>query len=264
MWVAGCQLDIAWEDKAANRARVRALLDAATPEPGSLVALPEMFATGFSSNVAGIAEEVGGATETFLADEAAARGIYLIGGVVTRAPDGRGQNEAAVFGPNGREIARYRKMYPFTYGGEAEHYAPGRAPVLFRWGDWTVAPFICYDLRFPEAFRQAVRRGAQLFVVIANWPEAREAHWTTLLRARAIENQACVVGVNRCGRDPTLGYSGRSLILDGRGEILADAGTDEGVLAAALDLPELLAYRRAFPALEDIRPEGANKTVEGE
>lgn len=252
---AGFQLDILWENKTANRATVRRMLDDARLPPGALVALPEMFSTGFSMNVAAIAEDPGGATEAFLAGEAAERGLYLLGGVVTRDPDGRGRNEAVVRGPDGREIARYAKMHPFTYAGEAEHYGPGNAPALFAWGEWTVAPFICYDLRFPEVFRDATIRGAQLFVVIANWPDARESHWTTLLRARAVENQCCVLAVNRCGRDPNLAYSGRSLLLDARGEILADAGNGPGVIAADLDLAALLDYRRAFPVLADIRPE---------
>lgn len=254
MNVAVVQMEITWEDKPANFARVRALLDAAHIPRGALVALPEMFATGFSMNVAAIAEEVAGPTARFLADTASYYGIYLLGGVVTRSPDGRGRNQAVVFAPDGTEVARYHKMHPFTFGGESAHYAAGYQPTLFRWGEWTVAPFICYDLRFPEVFRHATCRGAQLFVVIANWPEAREAHWITLLRARAIENQAYVVGVNRCGSDPQLTYRGRSLIVDPRGEIRADAGTAETVVSAAVDQASLLDYRREFPVLSDIHP----------
>ena len=91
--------------------------------------------------------------------------------------------------------------------------------------------------------------------MIANWPESREAHWVILLQARAIENQAYVIGVNRCGNDPWLSYSGRSLIVDPRGRIIADAGREEGTLSAEINLEELLAYRQEFPALADIRPE---------
>jgi len=118
-----------------------------------------------------------------------------------------------------------------------------------------VAPFVCYDLRFPEVFRIAAARGAQLLAVIANWPSAREAHWLTLLRARAIENQAYVAGVNRCGEDPRLRYTGRSVIIDPRGEVLADAGSDEAVITADIDLADLEEYRRSFPALADMRRE---------
>ncbi|MDH7570814.1 MAG: carbon-nitrogen family hydrolase [Armatimonadota bacterium] len=253
MKVYACQLDIAWEDKRANHRRTWELLEAAAPEPGSLVVLPEMFATGFSMNVAGIAESAEGETHRFLAQTAQTLGVYLLAGVVRPAPEGRGGNEAVLFDPAGREAARYRKIHPFTYGGETDHYAPGLDLVTFSWEGMTVAPFICYDLRFPEVFRAAARAGAQLFTVIANWPAAREAHWSTLLRARAIENQAYVVGVNRCGRDPGLVYSGHSMVVDPRGEVLADAGTGEQVIVSDLDVDALHRYRRAFPALADAR-----------
>jgi predicted amidohydrolase len=98
-----------------------------------------------------------------------------------------------------------------------------------------------------------VRKGARLFVVIANWPAERESHWVTLLRARAIENQAYVAGANRCGVDPRLRYSGRSLIVDPRGEVLADAGGQEGLVRAEVDFEAQSAYRLAFPALDDMR-----------
>lgn len=248
-----CQFNIEWENKAANHSKVLAMLDATMPEEGSLVLLPEMFATGFSMNVGGIAEGAEHQTEMFLAAVAAKYNIFIVGGLVTSGADNKGRNEAAVFNPDGKEIARYCKLHPFSFGGETRHYMSGETIALFNWQDFTIAPFICYDLRFPEIFRAAVRRGAQLFTVIANWPQAREAHWITLLQARAIENQAYVAGVNRCGQDPKLAYSGRSLIIDPRGTIIADAGNEEVIISAELDLEALQAYRRDFPALEDMR-----------
>jgi len=253
MIVAGCQLDTVWEDKAASHARAEALL-AGDPLPrGSLLALPEMFATGFSMDVARIEEGTARESERFLARLAAQHGLHVLGGVVNRGVDGRGRNEAVLFGPDGSERARYCKLHPFSYAGESRHYAAGEGTVAVECGGALVAPFICYDLRFPEAFRAAVGRGAQLFVVIANWPAARESHWLTLLRARAIENQAYVVGVNRCGQDPSGAYSGRSLVVDPRGEILADGGAHEGIVRAEIDLATLAEYRRTFPALADRR-----------
>jgi predicted amidohydrolase len=102
-----------------------------------------------------------------------------------------------------------------------------------------------------------VRLGVQLFVVIANWPTARIEHWITLLRARAIENQAYLVGVNRCGADPKLQYPGRSLVVDPQGVILADAGEQEGVTSAQIDLEKLTSWRREFPVLVDMRADFA-------
>jgi predicted amidohydrolase len=117
-----------------------------------------------------------------------------------------------------------------------------------------VSPFICYDLRFPELFRTiAASQKPELFLVIANWPEKRILHWIRLLQARAIENQAYVVGVNRIGRDPYYTYTGRSLIIDFNGEIVKDAGEAEGFIEAELDLETLRKYRQGLPFLEDMK-----------
>ncbi|MGD9720365.1 MAG: carbon-nitrogen family hydrolase [Pirellulales bacterium] len=253
MQVIACQIEIAWEDKAATHERVRALLSGAKIEPGALVVLPEMFATGFSMHVDAIAEAADGPTHKFLAELARKHRACVLGGVVTRAADGRGRNDAVVFGPDGGLLLRYAKMHPFSYSGEDRHYEPGPAVALFRWHGFQAAPFVCYDLRFPEVFRRAVREGAELLVVIANWPQPRESHWLALLAARAIENQAYVVGVNRAGTDPTLQYGGKSLILGPRGETLAAAGAGEQLLVADLQRESLIEYRRQFPALADIR-----------
>ncbi|HKS37859.1 MAG TPA: carbon-nitrogen family hydrolase [Verrucomicrobiae bacterium] len=254
MNVIALQLDIAWENKTANFDKVRRLLTAAAPERDSLVVLPEMFATGFSMNTAEIAESYGGETEQFLAGAAREFGVCLVAGVAMRGRDGRARNKALVFSPAGELLAFYAKMRPFTLGGESKNYAAGEKPVIFTWAGWTVAPFVCYDLRFPEVFRvvTAAHR-PHVFAVIANWPQKRIHHWVRLLQARAIENQAYVVGVNRCGRDPQHVYTGRSMIVDPHGEILADAGDGEGWIAGRLDLNALEKYRNELPFLADIR-----------
>jgi len=253
MRVICCQFDIAWEDKAANCARVRALLEAHGPPPGSLVLLPETFATGFSMNIPGIAEPPGGPTSAFLAETAFRLRCYVIGGLVTACRGGKGLNEAAAFSPAGQEIARCAKMHPFTFAGEDKHYESGRVPALFDCGEFRAAVFICYDLRFPEVFRRAVQAGAQLLVILANWPRQRHDHWLALLKARAIENQACVAGVNRTGRDPSNEYAGGSIVLDPQGAVLAQAGEDDCAIGAELNLGSLLEYRRRMPFLSDIR-----------
>jgi omega-amidase len=247
------QLDIAWEDRAANFAKVRSLLASAAVESGWLIVLPEMFSTGFSMNVAGVCEGEPRPAEAFLAELAGESGAAVLGGVVTRAADGRGRNEAVLVAPGGEELARYTKMHPFSYAGETEHYAPGDRPVVVEAAGVKLSPFICYDLRFPEVFRGAAAGGAEVLAVIANWPEARQGHWRTLLRARAIENQAYVIGVNRTGADPNVTYAGGSVIVDPRGAVVAQAGAEEGTIAAGLDLAALREYRREFPALADMK-----------
>jgi omega-amidase len=248
-----CQTDIKWENKEANHERARKLLAAAAPERRSLVLLPEMFATGFSMNVGAIDDTPSAATAKFLAQLARDFGVYVVGGLVTAAPDSQGYNQAAVFDPAGRELARYTKMQPFSLGAETKHYHAGTEPAFFAWEDLRVSPFICYDLRFPELFRAAVRQDAQLFTVIANWPVTRIQHWITLLQARAIENQAYVAGVNRCGTDPKYKYNGRSVIIDPHGTILADAGDGERVISADIDPAVVTNWRAEFPALRDMR-----------
>lgn len=253
MQVVACQLDIAWEDKAESHRRARALLEGVDVKPGALVVLPEMCATGFSMHVKAIAEPADGPTHTFLASLARDLKAFVIGGVVTCGPSGRGRNEAVAFDPAGQLLTRYAKMQPFSLVGESKHYEAGTAIATFAWHDFTVAPFVCYDLRFPELFRQAVRRGAQLMVVIANWPQSREPHWLALLRARAIENQCYVLGVNRAGQDPHVRYGGRSLLVDPLGETVAQAGVEPEALVGEIDLAPLVEYRRQFPALADMR-----------
>jgi len=255
--VAAIQLDIAWEDKAANFARVRSLLQAAALAPASLVVLPEMFATGFTMNADALAEDYGGQTEQFLAGAAREFGIYLLGGAAMRGHDDKPRNKALVFSPAGQLLAYYAKMRPFTPGGEAQHYTAGERVVAFHWGECTVSPFICYDLRFPEIFRQAAAaHRPELFTVIASWPDKRIQHWVRLLQSRAIENQAYVMGVNRVGSDPFYAYPGRSVIVDPQGEIVVDAGGGEASIQAVLDLGALRQYRAGLPFLEDMKLRG--------
>jgi len=148
----------------------------------------------------------------------------------------------------------YDKRHLFTLAKEHHTYTPGKKRLIVELKGWKICPMICYDLRFPELFREVVVQSRpELFVVIANFPEKRIHHWVRLLQARAIENQAYVAGVNRIGADPFASYPGRSLLIDPHGEILADAGQTEGIIRAELDLAALRKYREALPFLADIR-----------
>ncbi|MDB6155387.1 MAG: Nitrilase/cyanide hydratase and apolipoprotein N-acyltransferase [Chthoniobacteraceae bacterium] len=254
MHVVALQLDIVWEEKAANFSQVRALLEKQPPRPGSLIVLPEMFSTGFSLNLAVTKQTPEREDEQFLSALAVDYASFVIGGVVSPGTGEKGANEAVAYSPDGALIARYRKIHPFSLGGEAGVHEAGSQIVTFKWGRFTVAPFVCYDLRFPEIFRDASRQGADLFIVMALWPVKRQQHWLTLLQARAIENQACVIGVNRTGNDPLYSYAGRSVAINCHGIITADAGEQERVLTATLDPEATAAWRRDFPALRDAHP----------
>ena len=251
MKVALVQLPIIWEDKAANFSQVDQLLATNFSDTDSgLIVLPELFATGFTMDAESIAEDIGGETEQYLSQLAKQKQCHVVGGMAYKNSAKKPTNCAVVANPDGEVTCRYEKSHPFTFGGEHEHYSNGDRAVATLINDVAIAPVVCYDLRFPELFRQVARQ-VQVFVVIANWPSKRESHWVTLLKARAIENQAYVIGVNRCGEDPNLTYPGRTMLIDYQGEIVADAGSEAGVVEAVLDLPGLQEWREAFPALQD-------------
>lgn len=261
MRIHGVQLDSTWESPAENQARTRQLLREASLPPGGLIVLPEMFLTGFSLRTELTAQPEGSPQEAFLAELAQEHRCAVLGGLVVTDPaGGLPRNQALAFAPDGRLLARYTKQQPFSLGGETTVHAPGHRTVLFDHGGLRIAPLICYDLRFPELARAAALAGAELLVFIASWPIARVEHWLTLLRARAIENQAWVVGVNRCGRDPHFTYPGRSVIVDPHGTIIADAGAREHVLSADSPPSVVRDWRQTFPALQDAapRPPGAD------
>ncbi len=253
MRVLALQTETAWEDPSHNFQAVRQQVEQVKPQPGELLILPEMFACGFSMNTAKVAEEENGATATFLSELAREFSMLVIGGVPLREGGGF-RNSALVFDARGQRVLRYDKIRPFTYGEEGEHYEAGGNLASFSWNGFRAVPFICYDLRFPELFRRAVfQAGAELFLVLANWPAVRVDHWRALLVARAIENQAYVVGVNRVGRDPQVAYSGSSLIVSPRGEVVADGREERGAIEAVLNREALIEYRASFPALQDGR-----------
>ena len=253
MKVAAVQYDIQWEDRAASHARVRETVAKADIKKGTLVVLPEMFDVGFSMNTAATDPGEPSVSEAFLSALAKENGVGVLAGVVARTSDGRFANEAVCFASDGKLLSRYRKMQPFTPPGEHVHYPGGTTRTSLEWDGVKVSPFVCYDLRFPELFRPAARNGAELIVVVANWPDKRSEHWVRLLQARAIENQAYVIGVNRVGTDPFYTYTGRSLIVDYNGDVLADGGGEECAIACDLDLDSLRKYRQGLPFLADLK-----------
>ena len=245
------QLDSVWENRAANHAKAKKLIAEANPQPGSLIILPETFSTGFSMNLPVTAEPENGPTEQFLREIAAQHQCCVIGGVVTQTADDCGFNQALSIAPDGTLLARYTKNHPFSMGGEDQAHIAGRGVSLFEWQGLRIAPLICYDLRFPELARDAVRAGAEVLIYIAAWPVKRIQHWITLLQARAIENLCYVIGVNRCGTDPQFTYNGRSLVVDPHGIIIADDAEQERVISAEIDPKIVHDWRSQFPALKD-------------
>jgi predicted amidohydrolase len=253
------QSDIVWEDHRANHAKVEALLSRAPVRAGDLVVLPELFDTGFSFRLETTAPGADG-TRAFLRGLAARLGVTVHGSLTALGADGRGRNRVVAIGPDGATLAEYDKIHPFSYGRESERFTGGDhlATYAWRWGSaddesLRIGCAVCYDLRFPELFRAELAMGAEAFALGANWPAARAAHWRALSIARAIENQAFVFAVNRCGSDPHLAYAGGSLCVDPAGVVLEEGDDRERVLSVAIDLERLRAWRREFPAWRDAR-----------
>ena len=167
-------------------------------------------------------------------------------------------NQLVLAAPDGA-VHRYAKIHPFSYGREHEHYAPGREFLQVDVEGIRCAFFVCYDLRFADEF-WALALDTDCYVVPANWPAPRREHWTTLLRARAIENQAYVVGVNRVGTGGRLEYDGDSMIVDPFGEILADGGNRETIISADVDAARVCAVRAEYPFLLDRRIPSASQS----
>lgn len=251
------QLDIKWEQPQANARRVEELLGRADIQPFDLILLPEMFDTGFSLNTEATADKHG-ETLSFLARLAEDLGCYVQGGRTVRdCHCAKAQNRMSVLTPTGDLACEYAKVHPFSFGREPERFEGGTRVETWAWragGESSlVCPAVCYDLRFPELFRIGASRGAEVFALGACWPAARQHHWRSLAIARAIENQACMLAVNRTGDDPHLQYAGGSIAVDAQGEILGELGDAEGVLSVTLDMGALRAWRGRFPALSDLR-----------
>ncbi len=255
MRIAALQFDIAWMDPARNWATMERLAASANLLAGDFVLLPELADTGFTMDPppAGRPDPVNATAQL-----ARRHGVWMQSGHAERdATSGALHNAASIIRPDGSVAGTYRKMHLFSPAREDQHYAPGDTisviDVPLADGTWRVAPFICYDLRFPELFRHAALAGAEVFTVGANWPGARAVHRRALAVARAIENQAFVIACNRIGHDPQAEYHGDSFVVAPSGDIIAEAGDGELALIAELDRNELLRWRDKFPALRDLR-----------
>ena len=252
MRVAALQTDIAWEDPPANFERLRPRIAEAAAAGARLVVLPEMYACGFSMATDRIAEPPDGPSAGFLVEQARRHGLWVAGSVPERPGQGpRPFNTLIVAAPDGT-ATRYRKRHPFSYGGEDRHYASGDERVSVEIEGLRTALFVCYDLRFADDFWLAAPT-TDAYLVVANWPARRRHHWTALLDARAIENQAFVIGVNRVGSGGGLEYAGDSRIVDPWGEVLAGAAAEETLLLAEVSPGRVREARESFPVLGDRR-----------
>jgi len=250
MKVAAIQHDIVWEDPEANFSRLSAMLGSAAQAGARLAVLTEMYSTGFSMDTERTAEPVDGPSTRFLVDQAQARGMWVCGSLPERTEgQARPFNQLVLAGPDG-SVHRYAKIHPFSYAQEQDHFAPGSTHVTVDIEDVRTSLFVCYDLRFADEF-WPLAPSTDCYVVVANWPAKRRDHWRTLLRARAIENQAYVVGVNRVGTGGSLDYAGDSAIVDPLGAVVEASSGEEQVLLGEVDTARVREVRERFPFLQD-------------
>lgn len=237
MRVALGQLDMIWEDKSASFVKAENMIKEASGAGCDIIIFPEMSFTGCSTNLKKIGEAEKDSTTVAKMKELTVKyGIAAGFGWAAFSNDRnrKGTNRFTIVDKKGEIAADYAKMHPFTYGGETEVYEKGEKIVSVPFWGRTISLFICYDLRFPEIFQIAARKSDVIFV-IANWPAIRSAHWETLLRARAIETQSYVVGVNCFGERDGEQYSGDSMAVDSIGNIIGKLSGKEGVLVCDLD-----------------------------
>jgi len=262
MRVAAVQHDIVWEDREATLARLTPTVRRAAATGADLVVLSEMFATGFSMATHLTAEASDGPTVAWMVEQARSHGVVLAGSVPLRSatPEGSGPaslptNSLLVIGADGIR-ARYDKVHPFSYAGEHERFRAGLERVSTEVAGMSVGLSVCYDLRFANLYWDR-EPPVDVEVVVANWPAARRRHWRGLVDARAIENQAYVVAVNRVGTGGGLAYAGDSRIVDPQGEVLVAAAEVETVLTAELRSEVVAEVRRTLPFRADRRVIGS-------
>lgn len=257
MRLAAIQHDIVWNDRAANFLRLAPMIATAAAGGARLVLLSETFSTGFAVDTPGLGEPEGGPSSQFLLEQAALHGMWVCGSCPevpadSDPADTRPANSFVLAGPDGT-VHRYHKIHPFTYANEHHHFRAGDRLVQIDIEGVRVSPFVCYDLRFADEF-WALAPTTDLYLVPANWPESRRSHWMALLQARAIENQAYVVGCNRVGMGGNgLNYVGDSRIVDPLGELLATGSQAETILFADIEPSKVAEVRARFPFLPDRR-----------
>lgn len=248
--IAVFQMDSIWENSVANRARIDELLRK-TDSKTDVVFLPEMFTTGFSVGNMELSETMDGETVQWMKTRCREHQLALCGSLIIREND-LYFNRLLFVQPSG-EVQFYNKRHLFTMGGEESCFQHGTERLIVTYKGWRICPLICYDLRFPVWARN--RNEYDILVYSANWPKARNEVWNTLLKARAIENQAYVVGTNRVGVDGNLiAYQGNSQLIDSKGNVLIAGNHVESIVSARFLYSELIKFRSDFPVLNDADP----------
>ena len=240
------QSNLEWQQAEANREILAGMLAQSVAET-DLIVLPEMFTSAFSVGSGAVPEAWPGESVDWMQAEAANFDAAVCGSIAV-LEDGERFNRLVFVSPEGG-LAYYDKRHLFRMLGEDKRYTAGTERAVLSWRGWRILPLICYDLRFPVWSRNTPDLAYDLLLYVANWPGARNYHWQTLLKARAIENLAYVAGVNRIGQDGNgIAYIGHSMLINPAGEVLLDAEESGGTFTISMDKSALEDYRKSFPA----------------
>jgi len=250
------QMDVHLGKPAKNLKMVREMTAVSTQNNADLVVFPELWSTGYDlENAAEYAAPIDQGMFQQVAELARKHNIHILGSNLSFMGEGAYGNTAVFFNNDGQSLGEYSKIHLFRLMNEEQFLAPGQHGTVVDtpWGKAGIA--ICYDLRFPELFRQYALAGAKIVFIPAEWPHPRLMHWQTLLKARAIENQMYIVACNRVGRSKETDFFGHSCVIDPWGEVLVDGDEGEGVLTADIDTALVDEVRTRIPVFEDRRPE---------
>lgn len=252
MLIALAQMDLAWEDFNTNINKVEIFTKEASLKKAELILFPEMCLSGFTNNINSLEKSEEEIIET-IRNIAINNEINIGLGFAIKVGE-KGKNKYIIISKSGEVLANYTKIHPFTFGGEDKIYCKGDHIDICKINEFKIAPFICYDLRFPEIF-QIASKDAHVITVGASWPKAREDHWISLLKARAIENQCYVLGINRVGVGDGLEYNGASVFVSPTGEFLNDVNSKEGIIIKNIELDTINKVKKQFNIKKDRREE---------
>ncbi|MEW6698684.1 MAG: carbon-nitrogen family hydrolase [Bacillota bacterium] len=255
MRISLLQMDVLLGDTAANRDKVRKMVETVAGENPDVIVLPETWNVGFfPKNVQELADVDGEPALTLFAGLAKEYQVNIVGGSVANKENDQVYNTNYVFDRKGELISKYSKVHLFSPAGEHEYFQHGDKTSLFEIDGIKASAIICYDLRFVELVRTLALQGIHILFVPAQWPLARVEHWTTLLRARAIENQMFVVAVNGAGVANEVKFGGNSMIIDPWGEVLVNAGGEETIITGEINPSIVRDIREKINVFRDRKP----------
>jgi len=250
------QTNVTFANPEENFKRVEEYAKKAADQKVDVVVFPEMWNTGYAlDQLDEIADKNGIQTQTLLKKLAIQYHLNIVGGSVSTKRDGHFYNTSYVVNEQGNVVSAYDKVHLFGLMHEGDFITAGSNETTFELAGVPSTGVICYDIRFPEWLRTLSRHDAKVIYISAEWPDVRIPQWELLVRARAIENQAYVVAVNRVGDDPDNHFNGHSLVVDPLGKIVEQAGEQEELVVASLDLDSIDQVRGQIPVFEDRRPD---------